>query len=71
MSNPEEELTYTQASQELERILAELQSEACDVDTLTVRTRRAVELLALCREKLTATDQEIRNILQTLQPPQQ
>ena len=63
--------SYTQSLAELERILAELRSDSCDVDTLAARTRRAVELLKFCRERLTTTEDELRTILQTLQPSQQ
>jgi len=56
---------------ELEKILAELRSDQCDVDTLAARTRRAVELLALCRSRLTTTEEELRSILNTLQSPEQ
>ena len=62
--------TYTSALAELEKILSELRSDACDVDTLTARTRRAVELLKFCRERLTTTEEELRTILQSLQSPQ-
>ena len=46
-----QEPTYTQSLAELEKILAELRSDACDVDTLAARTRRAVELLKFCRQR--------------------
>lgn len=65
----EQEITYTQALAELEGILNGLRSDACDVDTLAARTRRAVELLNLCRSRLTATEEELQTILQTLQTP--
>lgn len=60
--------SYTASLAELEKILAELRSESCDVDTLTERTRRAVELLKFCRERLVTTEEELRTILASLQP---
>ena len=62
-----QERTYTQSLAELEKILAELRSDACDVDTLAARTRRAVELLKFCRQRLTTTEDELRSILTSLQ----
>ena len=62
--------SYTQSLAELEKILAELRSDACDVDTLAARSRRAVELLKFCRERLTTTEDELRSILAQLQTPQ-
>lgn len=60
--------SYTESLAELERILASLRSGNCDVDTLTQRTRRAVQLLGICREKLTTTEEELRAILKSLMP---
>ena len=62
-----EEQSYNKAVAELESILASLRSDTCDVDTLTERTRRAVELLKLCRSRLTTTEEELRSILDSLQ----
>ena len=58
-----ENLTYTTAIEELERIIASIRSENCDVDTLAERTRRAATLLAFCRSRLTATEEELEKIL--------
>lgn len=64
---PVKELSYNQALAELEQILAALRSDDCDVDRLTEMTSRAVELLNHCRSRLTATDEELRKILDSLQ----
>ena len=64
---PVNELTYTEAVGELEAIVAKLRSDNCDVDALTAMTRRAAELLTACRARLTATDTELRAILDSLQ----
>lgn len=61
-----ENLTYTQALGELEEILASLRSEACDVDTLADRTRRAAELLKYCHGKLVRTEEELAKVLEEL-----
>lgn len=60
------ELNYNQALAELEQILDSLKDEKCDVDRLTILTKRAVELLNHCRSRLTATDAELREILDSL-----
>lgn len=64
---PVEELTYTEAVAELEAIVAKLRADNCDVDSLTSMTRRAAELLTSCRARLTATDTELRAILDSLE----
>ena len=65
-----DQLSYNQAIAELEKIVESLRSSATDVDTLTARTRRAVELLTICRSRLTTTEEELRTILTSLQTPQ-
>lgn len=62
------DLTYAQAVAELEQILRTMQSDQCDIDKLTAYTRRASELIAECRSRLTATDEELRAILADLSP---
>lgn len=63
---PVETLSYAQAVGELENILRMMQADKCDIDLLAAYTRRATELIAACRARLTATDAELREILATL-----
>lgn len=60
------EMTYRDAVNELDNILREMQSDNCDIDKLSAMTRRATELITECRNRLTATDEELRNILASL-----
>ncbi|MBR6746190.1 MAG: exodeoxyribonuclease VII small subunit [Muribaculaceae bacterium] len=60
------EISYREAVNELDIILREMQSDNCDIDKLSAMTRRATELIAECRNRLTATDEELRGILATL-----
>ena len=61
---PVKELTYNQAVAELENILRLMQSDDCDIDRLAALTRRDTELIAECRSRLTATEEELRGILE-------
>lgn len=61
------ELTYEQSLAELNKIIQQMQSDQCDIDKLASMTKRAAELLASCRSKLTATEEELRQILATMQ----
>jgi exodeoxyribonuclease VII small subunit len=63
---PVKEMTYREAVQQLEAILRNMQSDECDIDRLGQLTRRATELIAECRSRLVATDEELRAILQDL-----
>lgn len=64
---PVKELTYNQAINELETIIRTMQSDECDIDRLSAMTRRATKLIAECRSRLTATDEELRAILADLE----
>lgn len=56
-------MTYTEAKKELETIVFAIESGELDVDTLTEKVKRASELIAFCKEKLTKTDKELQKIL--------
>lgn len=62
-----EKLTYTEAVAELERIVAEMQTESCSIDNLSRYTSRSPELLKVCKAKLLATDEELKKILAELE----
>lgn len=64
---PANELTYEDALEQLEQILRSMQSDQCDIDKLASMTKRATELLAACRAKLTATEAELREILSKIE----
>lgn len=64
---PVAELSYTQATSELDAILRNMQSDSCDIDLLTAYTRRATELLRECHRRLQATDEELKAILADLE----
>lgn len=60
------ELNYSKAMQELEAIVAKLQSDTCDIDALASYTKRAAELIKYCREKLFQTDEEVKKCIESL-----
>lgn len=62
----EEEMTYTAAVAELEGIVAKMQSDDCNIDMLGKYTKRALELLTFCRNRLTKTDEEVKACLESL-----
>ncbi len=57
---------YREALAELETILAELEGDAVDVDVLAARVRRAAELIALCRRRLTDARVEVETVVTDL-----
>ena len=60
------EITYTEAKSELEKIVALIESDELDVDQLSTKVKRASELVAFCKQKLTETDIELQKILEEL-----
>lgn len=58
--------TYNEAVAELEAILAKMESNECDIDSLSQLTARALELLKFCKERLLKTDSEIEKCLSEL-----
>lgn len=62
MSN--NELTYSQALQELEEILSSIESADTDIDTLSAKVTRATELIKFCRARLLKVEGEVKEILE-------
>ncbi len=61
-----EEKTYIEAKKELEEIVQSIEQQELDVDTLTEKMKRASVLIALCKEKLTKTDEELKKLLEEI-----
>lgn len=60
-------MAYTSAKKELETIVASIESGQLDVDALTDKVKRASELIAFCKDKLTKTDNELQKLLEELE----
>jgi exodeoxyribonuclease VII small subunit len=63
MAGSGEELTYTSAIAELERIIGDMEDSSVSVDVLSEKVKRASFLLQFCRARLTSTEEEINKIL--------
>lgn len=62
-----EEITYTAAKAEIEKIVALIESDELEVDQLTKHVKRASELVVFCKQKLTETDEELQKVLDQLE----
>ena len=58
-----EELKYEQAYQELQTIVRRMENDELDIDQMSEQLKRAQQLIKLCKDKLTKTDEEIKKIL--------
>ena len=56
------EPTYAAASAELEQILHDIESGEIDLDVLSEKVERAAALLAICRQKLAATETKVKKV---------
>ena len=54
---------YKEAMGELQSILNGLESEQIDVDEVSSKVKRAVELITLCRQKIESTELEVNKIV--------
>lgn len=61
-----DELGYAEALAELEGIVAELEREAVDVDHLSVRVRRAAELVTVLRQRIAGARLEVTKVVAEL-----
>jgi exodeoxyribonuclease VII small subunit len=59
----EDNLNYTLAINELEQIVSEIENATLSVDDLSMKVKRAAELLQYCKNKLSSTEQEVNNVL--------
>lgn len=60
-------LTYTQAKAELQEVVQAIQSNTLDMDSLTAKVKRATELIAICKEKLTTIDTDLQTLLDDIE----
>ncbi len=58
--------TYESASQELDQILKDLESDQITIDLLADRVDRAGQLLIYCSEKLRTTEAKVAEIIRKI-----
>lgn len=66
-----EESNYTEAFEELQQIVAEIESGEITVDDLSKKVKRAAALIRICKNKLTATESDVNQILRDLEAADQ
>ena len=59
----EKEFSYTKAMNELEEILAEIETDELDLDVLSKKVKRATFLIKECKSRLRKTTDDINGIL--------
>lgn len=61
------ELKYTEAFEELQRIVSAMEDGQISIDDLAIKVKRATELIRICKEKLSATEGDVQKILKELE----
>ena len=57
------EIKYEEAVAQLEEIVDKMENDELDIDQLSDQLKRAKELVKLCKDRLTKTDEEIKKLL--------
>lgn len=57
------ETKYEMAISQLEEIVERLENNQLGIDEMTAQLKKAQQLIKLCKDRLTKTDEEIRKIL--------
>ena len=58
-----QEIKYEAAFAELQTIVRRMENDELDIDQMSEQLKRAQELIKLCKDKLSKTDEEIKKIL--------
>ncbi|WP_104384674.1 exodeoxyribonuclease VII small subunit [Sphingobacterium sp. HMA12] len=66
----EQKYTYTDAFNELQTIVKEIENGTTNIDELAEKIKRASDLIEVCRTKLTTTEDEVNQLLQKIAPAQ-
>ena len=62
-----EKPTYTEAFEELQRIVSEIEEGRITVDELSAKVKRAAFLIKICKNKLSSTEEDVNKILKELE----
>ena len=62
-----EEIKYTDAFDELQQIVQEIEEGEITVDELALKVKRAAQLIRICKTKLTTTEEDVNEILKQLE----
>ena len=68
MSESAKPASYAAAVAELDEILAAIERDEVDVDVLSAKVGRAVQLVQFCRERLAAAEIEVERVVADLDP---
>ena len=56
-------MKYEEAMRQLQEIVRKMENDELDIDQMSDQLKKAQELIIICRDKLTKTDEEIQKLL--------
>lgn len=62
-----QELTYTEAFEQLKNIVKQMENANISVDDLAENLKKASKLIAICKDKLTKTENEVNKAISELE----
>lgn len=61
-----EEITYTEAFEQLQQIVKQMENADISVDDLSENIKTATKLIKICKDKLTKTEEEVNKTISEL-----
>lgn len=61
-----EKINYTKAFAELQQIVSDIEEGEISVDDLSEKVKRAAQLISICKNKLSSTEEDVNKILKEL-----
>jgi exodeoxyribonuclease VII small subunit len=71
LSQMQNKYSYTDAFNELQQIVRDMEDGEITVDELSLKVKRAAELIKICKQKLTSTEEDVNLILKELESKDQ
>lgn len=71
MTESAQPVSYSAAVDELDQILSAIERDEVDVDVLSKKVTRAVELVQYCRERIAAAEIEVERVVAELAPQEE
>lgn len=65
-----DQIRYTEAMDELEALLEEIDGDDVDLDELALKVERASKLIEVCRDKIANTEMQVKAIIDNLEDSQ-
>ena len=56
-------MKYEEAMRQLQEIVRKMENDELNIDQMSDQLKKAQELIKICRDKLTKTDEEIQKLL--------